>query len=83
LVDAAGENLLFRGNMPTVNHTFAYATLTDLLKTRAATKGVAFPANFSLVIVSLNNDFDGQDFKAEKAFWKEHPELGRHPWGRA
>ena len=78
LVDADGSNLLFRGNMPTVNHSFAYSTLTNLLKQRTEAKGLIFPSNFSLVVVSFNNDFDGQDFKAEKAFWKQHtPELGR------
>ena len=63
--------------MPTVNHTCAYDTLIDLLKQRASDKGHQFPSNFSLTVVSFNNDFDGQDFKAERAFWKTHADLGK------
>ena len=72
LVDHNPEtsNFLFRGNMPVVNGAFAYDTLIDYFQKRAAEAKVSLPTSgFKLVDISLNNDFDGKDFKAEKAFW--------------
>ena len=74
LVDLVSEtgNLLFRGNMPANGtHVFAIDLLLQFLRRRAAEAGVVFPAagNFTLTDISLNNDFDGKDFKAERDFW--------------
>ena len=52
-------------------------TLVRLLKSRATKKNVTFPANFSLVVVSLNNDLDGEDFKNEREWFKSHASLGK------
>merc|ERR1719399_1297176 len=71
--DEQTHNFLFRGNMPVdANHTFAYDLLVSYLARRASEAGINLPApeNFTLVDISLNNDFDGRDFAAEKAFWK-------------
>ncbi len=72
--DPATGNLLFRGNMPTnATHAFALDTLLAFMRARANQSGVPFPRavgdDFTLTDISLNNDFDGADFNAEKAFW--------------
>ena len=72
--DAATGNLLFRGNMPTnSSHVFIIDTLLSYLKKRAKEASVPFPAagEFLLYDISLNNDFDGKDFKGERDFWKD------------
>ena len=76
--DQPSENLFFRGNMPTLaNHTFALDTLTAYLRARATESEVPFPSNFLLRVISLNNDLDGADFKAERLFWKTtSPQVG-------
>lgn len=74
LVDhnAKTNNFFFRGNMPVVNGSFAYDTLIEYFQKRAKEANVPLPtANFTLVDLSLNNAFDGKDFDAEKAFWKD------------
>ena len=49
LVDAYNGNLLFRGNMPTINHTFAYSALVDVFVERTKAAGVEMPKSFALV----------------------------------
>ena len=44
-------NFLFRGNMPVVNGTFAYAEIVSSMAKVAQAKNLTFPANFSLVDV--------------------------------
>lgn len=72
--DPATGNLLFRGNMPTNgSHDFALETLLQYLRQRANESSVPFPhaGEFTLYDISLNNDFDGKDFKAERDFWND------------
>ena len=58
LVATHGDNLLFRGNLPLVNGTFAYDELMSLLEQRAQEAAIPFPKHNRLTIVSLNNVFD-------------------------
>ena len=63
-------NLLFRGNMPANGtHVFAIDLLLQYLRERAHEAAIDFPVagNFTLTDVSLNNNFDGKDFKAHRA----------------
>ena len=72
--DTTTGNLLFRGNMPTnSSHAFIVDTLLQYLRQRANESSVPFPAagEFLLYDISLNNDFDGKDFKGERDFWKD------------
>lgn len=64
--------------MPVVNGTFAFDTLVGMLEKRAVEAGVDWPKNFTLLDISLNNEFDGKDFWSEQAFWKDrsHAKLG-------
>jgi hypothetical protein len=67
-------NLLFRGNMPANGtHVFAIDLLLQYLRQRAHEASIDFPVagNFTLTDISLNNDFDGKDFKAERDFWAD------------
>jgi hypothetical protein len=73
IVDRSGVNWLFRSNMPTNDTTFAYDQLLQFMGQRAKEINLTFPANPYLVVISLNNDFDGKDFAHEKQFWDKAP----------
>lgn len=83
LVDKVGTNLLFRGNMPVNDTAFALDALLDFMHNRSASAGVAFPKDFRLIDITLNNVFD-YDAK-EIDFWKHAPatfgELIKWPLG--
>ena len=80
LVDKGPTNFLFRGNMPTNETGFAYDELIAFMKNRSDTEanGTVLPDNVRLAIISLNNDFDGKDFRLEREFWNQeaHQTLG-------
>eukprot|EP00949_MAST-11_sp_MAST-11-sp1_P004354 g4354.t1 len=65
--------------MPTQNQSFAYAELVLLFKERAKQAGLELPENIYMIDISLNNVFDGPNFRAEEAFWKDpqNAKLGR------
>jgi len=78
-IDKGPTNFLFRGNMPTNSTGFAYDELLEFMKNRSLTEGnTTLPDGVQMAIISLNNDFDGKDFKEEREFWahEEHKELG-------
>ena len=68
LVDQGPTNFLFRGNMPTNSTGFAYDELMSFLQNRSIGEGngTVLPADTKLMVLSLNNDFDGDDFKVNK-----------------
>lgn len=71
LVDKVGNNLVFRGNMPVNDTSFALDALLNMMRNRSAEAGVTLPSNFRLIDVTLNNVFD-YDSK-EIDFWKKAP----------
>jgi hypothetical protein len=73
ILDRNGQNWLFRSNMPTNDTTFAYDQLLQFMGQRAKEVNLTFPSNPYLIVISLNNDFDGTDFKHEKEFWDRAP----------
>ena len=66
--------------MPTNETGFAYDELIAFMKNRSETEGsgTVFPDNVRLAVISLNNDFDGKDFRQEREFWdhEAHEALG-------
>jgi len=65
-------NFFFRGNLPVLNESFAFDTLSAYMKNRSEAVGVAFPEDFSLLDFSLlwivEEPFT--DYKYEYNFWK-------------
>ena len=45
------QNFLFRGNMPTINGSFAYDAIVSTMSTVARQNNLTFPDNFSLIDV--------------------------------
>jgi hypothetical protein len=78
IVDRSGSNWLFRSNMPTNETTFAYDQLLQYMGQRAKEANLTFPVNPYLIVISLNNDFDGKDFKKEREFWEKAPKTLGH-----
>lgn len=85
LIDAhprgAPTNFLFRGNNPVTNGTFNFTGLLSVLRAKAAGEcGVMLPDSVRFVDLDLENPTD-PGFGAERAFWRQHPELGSlEPW---
>jgi hypothetical protein len=48
---AQPTKFLFRGNMPIVNGTFAYAQITSTMEEIVKNGGFVMPANFDLIVV--------------------------------
>lgn len=77
------NNFLFRGNMPTNTSSdgkpfFDYDTLISYMRERAEEAGLTLPDEVYMIDISLNNPFDGPDFWAEEAFWKNaSPSVGK------
>ena len=73
LVDynATTGNFLFRGNLPVINQTFVFETLSADMKNRSEALNIPFPTNFTLNIFSLlwivEEPFT--DYKYETEFW--------------
>ena len=72
LIDHAGTNFFFRGNMPvnTTTQTFSYDSLVGYMRQRAQEAGVSMPSSFRLAIISLNTPLD-KGYSAEAKFWKD------------
>ena len=85
LIDAhprgAPTNFLFRGNNPVTNGTFNFTGLLSVLRAKAAGEcGVMLPDSVRFDDRDLENPTD-PGFGAERAFWRQHPELGSlEPW---
>eukprot|EP00731_Ephydatia_muelleri_P021440 Em0014g31a len=71
------QNFLFRGNMPTINGSFAYDAIVSTMSTVARQYNLTFPDNFSLIDVSYLNILERSDLEIEEAFFKDNPSKGQ------
>jgi protein-tyrosine phosphatase len=75
VIDVYKNNILFRGNEPTVNTTFIYGQLTDRLRYIALKEANITLGDFYLVDFSLLSiEFTSKN--VESAFFKQNPSLG-------
>jgi len=73
-------NMLFRGNMPTNDTSFAWDDMLAFMRQRASEAGVPFPSEYFINDICLNNPVDmNQD---EVDWWNDpsHSALGRMIW---